>query len=62
MMSAVSAFFSPYPLQTLGSRVCGVQNSYNTLLAKYCLDSELRLGIQVVPLDSPTRVVIMVVH
>ena len=38
------------------------RNRYNALLAVYCLDSDLRLGIHVVPLVSPTLGNILVVR
>ena len=37
------------------------RNRYNALLAAYCLDSELRLGIHVVPLDFPIPDKVLVV-
>src|SRR3954471_12233322 len=54
----------PYiiPFKTLGSRVCGVWTRYNALLASYCLDSDLSLGIPVVPLVLRTPVNILVIR
>ena len=50
---------SPFKLQDL--ECVEYRNRYNALLAAYCLDSELRLGILVVHLVYPTPVDIMVV-